>query len=445
VNPVWINYLPISIRSKLDGRFSLQKILANLSWLFADRVLRMGIGLILGVWVARYLGPDRFGLLSYATAFVALFGVFGNLGLDGIVVRDLVREPSQKDAILGAAFAIKSAGSAVTSVLAVAAIFFLRPSETPVHGIVAIIAIGTILQAFDVIDFWFQSRVDSRWVIVARNVAFVIISAIKIVLIVARAPLIAFAVAGSLELLLVAAGLIVAYRANGNSISRWTIPAKLVRQFLSETWPLAVAAMAVMVYMRIDQIMLGQMLGNRAVGMYSAAVRVSEIWYFIPVAIVASVSPSLVEAKRKDTGLYYNRLSRLFRLMVGIAVAIAVPMTFLAGTVANVLYGNDYEGVGPVLAIHIWTALFVFLGVAQSPWTINESLTKLALMRTCIGALVNVLLNLVLIPARGPVGAAIATMVSQALSAVFLNAFSSKTRKILRLQLSAMLPLLIRR
>ncbi len=137
-----------------------------------------------------------------------------------------------------------------------------------------------------------------------------------------------------------------------------------------------------MLYMKVDQIMLGQMLGNRAVGMYSAAVRVSEVWYFIPMSIVASVSPLLIEARKVSADLYYERLSDLFRLMVAIALVIAIPMTFLAGSVAAVLYGNDYEGVGPVLAIHIWAALFVFLGVAQSPWTINEGVTKLALLRT---------------------------------------------------------------
>ncbi len=278
---------------------------------------------------------------------------------------------------------------------------------------------------------------ESRWVIYARNSAFILVSAIRIALILHHAPLVAFAWAGSLEVLLAATGLIVAYKANGHRILEWSVKAQRIRQLLKDGWPLALAGMAVMLYMKVDQIMLGQMLGNRAVGMYSAAVRVSEVWYFIPMSIVASVSPLLIEARKVSADLYYERLSDLFRLMVAIALVIAIPMTFLAGSVAAVLYGNDYEGVGPVLAIHIWAALFVFLGVAQSPWTINEGVTKLALLRTSVGAVVNILLNFLLIPRSGPLGAAIATTISQALSAVFLNAFSSKTRKIFRLQLNS--------
>jgi PST family polysaccharide transporter len=185
--------------------------------------------------------------------------------------------------------------------------------------------------------------------------------------------------------------------------------------------------------------MLGQMLDNKAVGVYSAAIRISEVWYFIPISIVASVTPSLIEAKKVSTAIYNYRLANLFRLMSAIALVIAVPMTFASGIVARVLYGNQYEGVAPILAIHIWAALFVFLGVAQGPWNINEGLTSLALLRTVIGAAANVILNIILIPRFGPIGAAIATTVSYALSAVVLNAFSRKTRGIFKLQLSSML------
>jgi len=197
--------------------------------------------------------------------------------------------------------------------------------------------------------------------------------------------------------------------------------------------------MAIMVYMKIDQVMLGEMVGSRAVGVYSAAIRISEVWYFIPISIVGSVYPSLIEARKASTAVYYQRLARLFRLVAAIALAIAIPMTFISGYLAKALYGTDYEGVGPILAVHIWAALFVFLGVAQGPSNIIEGLTKLALLRTFLGAVANVLLNLLLIPIYGAFGAAVATTVSYALSGVVLNAFSRRTRKIFALQLSSMM------
>jgi len=194
--------------------------------------------------------------------------------------------------------------------------------------------------------------------------------------------------------------------------------------------------------MKIDQVMLEHMVGNTAVGVYSAAIRISEVWYFIPMSIVASVTPTLIEARKVSFPLYYYRLANLFRLMSAIALGIAVPMTLASGFVARTLYGSQYEGVAPILAIHIWAALFVFLGVAQGPWNINEGLTKLALARTLTGAASNIFLNILLIPRYGAIGAAIATAISYALAAVFLNALSKKTQSIFLLQLRSMMPFL---
>ena len=186
--------------------------------------------------------------------------------------------------------------------------------------------------------------------------------------------------------------------------------------------------------------MLATMLDDRAVGIYSAAAQISEVWYFIPMAITASVTRSLVEAKMSNEGLYHHRIERLFRLMGIIAASITIPMTFAADIMVHILFGADYADAGPVLAVHIWSTLFVFIGVAQGPWTLNEGLMKLALIRTALGAIANVAMNILLIPAYGPLGAALATVVSYALSAVALNAIDARTRKIFIMQLNAFNP-----
>lgn len=439
MNSTWINYLPDFIRNSLAGRQNLQRLISNTGWLFADRILRIGVGLVLSVWIARFLGPDQYGLFNYAGAFVALFSIFATLGLDGIVVRELVHDPERKDEILGTAFTLKLVGGGFTLLAAVTGILILRPAEPLVQLLVAIIAAGTIFQSFDAIDFWFQARVESRFSVYARSSAFLLVSALKIFLILENAPLIAFAWAGTVELLLGALGLLLAYRMNGQQSLAWNVSTQRIKQTMKDSWPLALSGVAVMIYMKIDQVMLGQMLGNKAVGVYSAAIRISEVWYFIPMSIVASVTPALIEARKVSAALYNQRMADLFRLMAVIALAIAVPMTFLSGYIVQALYGYMYEGAGPILAIHIWAALFVFLGVAQSPWTINEGLTSLALLRTVTGAAANVFLNVVLIPKYGPIGAAIATAVSYALSAVVLNALSRSTREIFKLQLNSML------
>ena len=434
----WIKYLPDFLRNRLESRHNLQKILTNTVWLFADRILRMGFGLVVGVWVARYLGPEQFGLFSYVLAFVALFGVFATLGLDDIVVRDIVRNPSDKDEILGATFSLKLLGGLVGILLTTAGILLLRPNDRLTHSMVAIIASGLIFQSFDTISFWFQSQVQIKYVVYAKNGAFILIALAKVGLILSHASLIAFAWAALAEIILGAVGLTLAYGANGHLVRAWRGSIARARSLLTDSWPLILAGLAIVVYMKIDQIMLGEMLGNQAVGLYSAATRISEIWYFIPVAIVSSASPSIVEAKAISDSLYYQKVDKLFRLMAVLAFSIVIPMTFFSGHIIDLLYGPEFAGAGSVLAIHIWAAVFVFLGVAQGPWTVNEGLMKLSLQRTVIGAVANVVLNLLLIPRIGVVGAAISTLIAQALSSCILNRFDRRTRRIFTLQMRAL-------
>ena len=434
----WIKYLPDFLRNRLESRQNLQKILTNTVWLFAERILRMGFGLVVGVWVARYLGPEQFGLFSYVLAFVALFGVFATLGLDDIVVRDIVRNPSDKDEILGATFSLKLLGGLVGILLTTAGILLLRPNDRLTHSMVAIIASGLIFQSFDTISFWFQSQVQIKYVVYAKNGAFILIALAKVGLILSHASLIAFAWAALAEIILGAVGLTLAYGANGHLVRAWRGSIARARSLLTDSWPLILAGLAIVVYMKIDQIMLGEMLGNQAVGLYSAATRISEIWYFIPVAIVSSASPSIVEAKAISDSLYYQKVDKLFRLMAVLAFSIVIPMTFFSGHIIDLLYGPEFAGAGSVLAIHIWAAVFVFLGVAQGPWTVNEGLMKLSLQRTVIGAVANVVLNLLLIPRIGVVGAAISTLIAQALSSCILNRFDRRTRRIFTLQMRAL-------
>ncbi|MBT9168465.1 MAG: hypothetical protein DDT22_00505 [candidate division WS2 bacterium] len=428
MNKPWINVLPHSIRQRLEGHHTLQRIFGNTGWLFTDKMLRMGVGLLVGVWVARYLGPAQFGTYSYALAFVALFSAFATLGLDNIVIRDIVRDPSYKDEILGTAFILKLIGGGSALLLATVGILLLRPNDSLTIWLVGIIATGMIFQAFDTIDFWFQSQVASKYAVYAKNTAFLLFALVKIGLILVNAPLIAFALAGVGEIAVGAFGLVIAYKSHGHMLKAWRGSLKWANKLLKNSWSLILGGLSVMVYMRIDQIMLGDMVGSEAVGIYSAATRISEVWYFIPMAITSSVFPSIIQAKSVNDGLYYHRLQRLFSLMTALSFVIAIMMTFLSTKVVTILFGKAFSPAGPVLAIHIWASLFVFLGSAQSSWDITENLTKLALLRTFLGAIINIVLNIILIPHYLAIGAAVATIVSQAFSAYILNAFHKKTQ-----------------
>lgn len=418
----------------LKSRSGLRAIIANTGWLFADRVLRMGVGLFVGVWVARYLGVKQFGIFNYAMAFVALFSPISTLGLNAVVIRYIVTNPSERDKIIGTTFWLKIIGGITSLLLTVSCVYLFRTGDNLTILLVAILATGGIFESFDSIDLLFQSQVQSKFTVVAKNTAFIIVTLLQVILITMQAPLIAFAWVKLTELGLGAMGLIIAYRVKGYSIKLWRWSFPLARGLLKESWPLILSGLTVMVYMKIDQIMLGEMIGNKAVGIYSAAARVSEVWYFIPIAICSSVNPSIYATKEISEALYYQRIKKLLRMLVVFSIAIALPVSFLSGGIITILFGSSYIEAGYILAIHVWSSLFVFVGVAEQSWFIAEGLTKFAFIKTCTGAFANIFLNIILIPNYGGIGAAFATVISQFFSCFIVNLFHSKTRIMFKIQ-----------
>jgi len=428
----------LALKRRLDARPLRMRIARNAGWLLTDRVSRVGVGLFTGLLVARYLGPQQFGVFSYVTAFAALFAVFATLGLTDLVVRVLVQEPEDRDETLGTVFTLRFLAASLALSIATVSVFLLRPHDATAHYLVPVAAAGMLFQSADTIDFWFQSKLQSKFTVYAKLVPFFVASAAKIGLVVVHAPLPAFVWASLAEQSMAAVGMFVVYKSRRLSIRNWSFSLQRAQRLLAQSWPLILTGVAITVYMRIDIIMIGQFSGARSTGLYSAATRISEVWYFLPTVIVTSAFPVIVEVKRRSEAEYYEKLESMFHFLMALGLAIAVPMTVLSGPLVALLYGGRYVQAGTILAIHIWTSLFVFLGVGQGPWTITEGLTRLILFRTSAGALVNVGLNVFLIPLYGGIGAATATVIAQSFAAFFLNAFDKRTRRIFFCQLRAL-------
>jgi O-antigen/teichoic acid export membrane protein len=426
-----------TLSRKLSPNF--RKIIANVTWLFTDRILRMVFGIVVGAWVARYLGAEKFGQYNYAIAFVNLFGAFATLGLDQIVIRDIVRDTSAKEQILGTAFILRLMGGGVALLISTAMLVGLRPGDTLTQGLTVIVAASLVFQAFDVIDFWFQSQVQSKYTVWAKNFAFVLTNIAKVVLIQTKAPLVMFAWIYSAEFALSALGLAIAYQTQGGLLKAWRFTLPWSRRLLTDSWTLILSSFVIGIYMRIDQIMLGQMVGNEAVGVYSVAVRISELWYFVPMAIANSVFPSLVEAKQVSESLYYERIQKIFNFMSLMSYGVAIFFSLTASFIIRLLFGVEYEAAASILIIHVWTGLFVSSGLIRSLWTTTEGLMQFAFITTAIGALINVGLNLLFIREYQGTGAAIATVISQAFATCISSAFFGKTRRIFVMQLKALL------
>lgn len=427
MNANWIKYLPGFVRTKLEGRYGLQAIVSNSGWLLSDKILRMGVGLLVGVWIARYLGPEQFGLLNFTNAIAALFGVFATLGLDGIVIRELVINPDCQKQLLGSAFALKLIGGLIALLLSVTTIIIMQDGEPLTLWLVGISAAGFIFQSVNVIEFHFQSKIKSKYTVISANAAFTLITVLKIYLLLKSAPLIAFAWAGLSEVGLTMIFLMIAYKLNHQNIRNWKCDMRVMKELIQECWPLILAGLAVMLYMRIDVVMLQQMVGAREVGIYSAATRISEVWYFLPSIIVASVSPSIIRSHNNNPDQYLQRMRQLYFTMGWLGIGVALPLSFFSRIIVGSLFGSEFESSAPVLSIHLWASIAVFLGVASSQHLLVEKLQKISLFRTLIGLTCNVILNLLLIPTMGAKGAAVATVIAYFL-ATFSLIFFKETR-----------------
>jgi len=430
------------LRTAIDIRSSgFKRYFANTSWLMGHRALSMVVALFVGVYVARYLGPDRFGLLSYSMSFVGLFMALSTLGLDGIMVRELVKTPERRDELLGTAFWLKAGGATLMWIGIAAAIPFTH-NDTQTNILIIIIAFAVIFQAFNVIDLNYQAEVKSKFVVYAHLVQLVVSSITKLILVWITAQLVWFACVFLLDAVVLALGLVAMYLKNTGKIWYWKWNWETAKQLLKDSWPLILSGMAIMVYMRIDQVMIKEMLDSEAVGNYAAAVALSEAWYVVPMVICSSLFPAIINAKKINIQFYHERLQGLYVFMVWSAIAIGVPTMFLSKFIISLLFGANYIQAAGVLKIYIWSGVFVFFGVASGKWFVAENLQKYSFYNAMAGAISNIILNSLLIPKLGINGAAISTVISYGMASYLTMILFRHTRINFRLATRAFNPYL---
>ncbi|MBI5022310.1 MAG: flippase [Ignavibacteriales bacterium] len=418
---------PLQIFLNIFKRNDMESVVKNTGWLVLDKIFRLVVGLFVNVWIARYLGPAQFGILSYALSFAAIIGAIAPLGLDSIVVRELVKDAGRKEYLLGTTLVLRFTSGIFVMLIATSIYLFNTSVDGQTLTLILIISAGYLFQAFDAIDYWFQSKVKSKFTVIAKDSAFFIISLLKVIALIANAPLIAFAILATVEIMLGSIALWIAYRYDGFKLRTWKYNLHYTRVLLKDSFPLAIASIAIAIYMRIDQVILGSLLGSSAVGIYSAAVRLVEIWYFIPTSFTISIFPMIVEAKKNNMKLYHRRLQQLYDIMSFISILLAIGVTIFSKEIILLFYGVKYIESAYILSIYVWTGVAVFLGVASSQYLMAENRTSISLYRTLLGMCVNVAANIILIPRIGIIGSGIAALLAQ-LTATFSIILFPSTR-----------------
>ena len=414
--------------SFLKNNIGFTRYLKNTSWLMSEKIIRMVVALTIGVWVTRYLGPEDFGVLSYAQSFVGVFAAFSSLGLNDIIIRELVRSKEQKNILLGTSFGLQTIGSLLIMICLTIAIYF-NNNDALTNKIILILGLITFANSFGIISSYFHSEVKSKYVAIPSVLGLLISTILKVYLILSGATLILFVYVLAFDVIFLSAGQIWYYQKKSKqSILKWYYSGKVAKKLMHDAWPLVLSGIVISIYMKVDQIMIKEILDNAAVGQYSAAVRLSEAWYFIPTIICSSLFPAIINAKIKSNKLYLSRLQNLFDLMVILGLAIIIPVILFGDWAILLLYGEAFYQTSSVLKIHIWAGVFVFLGVANQKWFISENLQAYNIICLGLGLLVNIILNLILIPIYGIYGAAMATLVSQFVASVLTPLLFTKTR-----------------
>jgi len=421
----------MNLKLKKTALFKNKNSLAaikNTGWLVGEKLLSMTLVLLVNVFVARHLGPDSFGLLNYLLAVIALLIPLSSLGLNAIVTRELVSLKRSDVSIMTTTMVIRFLGGILASIILMTCLSFgVFTRLAGESWALILLSLVNLLLAFHVIDFWFQAKVQSKYIVKVRFISVVIISSVKLTLVYYKAPLVAFIWTAALESFLLSIGYIVIYKIKNGGFSLSSFDFTYGMHLLKQSKWLVLSGVASIIYLKIDQVMLTEMVSTTENGIYSVASRISEVWYFFPTALAASFFPSLLKYKETDKQKYQQQLQRLCDVLFIGALIIALALTFLSDWLIVFLFGEEYFAASAILALHIWAGIFVFMRALLSKWLLAENLLFFSLVTHGIGAVINVGLNLWLIPLYQGVGAAIATVVAYAFASYIVLFFHRAT------------------
>ncbi len=405
-------------------RTNLQRIGSNVAWLVVNRVVTKVASLVAIALIARYLGAKHYGALSYTLILTGMFGAVANMGLDGILIRELVRAPEKSATVLGTGLVLRLAG-AFAAFLLVASAAALDPATQPLLPLFLVIASSFFPQAFEITDLWFQKNIQSKFPVLGRTVAVILGAALKAVLVFLEAPLIWFAWACLAEAFLNSLAVVIVFRLRGQTFTNWNFCPRLARDLIRDSWPLVVSGLLVTLYMRLEQLLVRTFFGYSSLGVYNTASQITEAWSFIPAFVLSSIYPLLVEERKTSPQKFEARLQTVFDALTGAGYLVAAGVACAAPILITGLFGDAYSQAVPVLIIQSLGAPIFFSGAVRAQYFLLENLNVYHTLTASLGIAVNVALSLFLMPHLGISGAALAGLAGASVAG-FLTSFLFK-------------------
>lgn len=401
--------------------FLKNSVVQNAGWLMFGKIAQMVISLLVGIITARYLGPSNYGILNYAGAYAAFFMAFCTLGTKAILVKEFVDNPDEEGEIIGSTLFMRGISSILSAIVIVLIVSVVDAGEKTTIIVTALYSLGLIFNIFETINYWFQSRLESKVTAIVSVVAYAITALYKAVLLILKKSVEWFAFANALDYACIGILLLILYKKHGGH--RLNISIKTSKRIFSQSKHFILTSLMVSIYAYTDKLMLKQMVSDNAVGYYSTAVGVSGMWCFVLQAIIDSFYPSIIESYNKDYASFEKRNRQLYTIIFYISILVSVVMFIFGGVIINILYGEEFAPAVRPLRIVTWYTAFSYFGVARNAWIVCEKKQKYLKYIYIAAALSNVLLNLALIPLWGTEGAAVASLVTQVLTTMVIPFF----------------------
>lgn len=400
-----------SVLTKLNNLWH-NRVFSNAKWMIAEQAVQMLVSFIIGMITARYLGPSNYGVINYCYAYVSFFTAIAGLGIEAIVVKELIAHPDQEGEIVGSSIVLRTIAG-VLSVISILIILYFVDAGSKLILIVALLqSLVLVFKAFEIFDFWFQSKLQSKYASILKSISYVLEACYKVYILVAAKSVEWFAFSTSLDFLIIAVLLTFAYFKHDGVKLKFS--KEISKQLLSQGYHFIISNMIITIYAQMDKIMIKHMISEADTGLYSAAIMICTYWVLVPTAIINSVRPVIMELKKdgNEEG-YRRRFSQLYSLLIWLGIAVSVVISALSPFVMRIVYGAEYITAAGALSIAIWYTTFSTLGVARGNWLVCENKNQYAKWFVLFGAIVNVILNFVLIPIMGIEGAALATLITQ--------------------------------
>ncbi len=413
------------------------RVVKNAGWIIAGKLVNKLLAFVVGIFTARYLGPANYGLINYAAAYITFFAAICTLGFNSVIVKDFINNPDEQGTAVGTAIAFRIVASVISGVMIIGIVSIVDREEPLTILIVALSSISMIFQAFETLTYWFQSRLESKTATIASILAYIAVSCYRIYLLINAYSVAWFALATSVEWIITAAFLIAAYKQRNGP--PWHFCFEKGKALLAESGSFIIAGLMVSIYASTDRLMLKHMMTEAAVGNYSLAVSLSASWGFIISAVIDSMSPGIFSIHRTDRKAFDKRNRQLYATVFYASIAASGVICIVASLLINLLYGNAFSGAVLPLRIVCWYTAFSYLGVARNIWMVCENQQRHLMFLYFASAVINVLLNIYLIPIWGEAGAALASLITQIATTMIFPACIKELRPNTRLMIEAIL------